>query len=127
MADQNLRERTFRFACRIVRLCRGLSAVPGIHRQVSYQLVRSGTSIGANLEEAKSAHTRREFACKLGTVLRESRETLYWLRIVAASELASVEEVQSLIKEADELVAIFTVAVRKARQPVNSNSETSNF
>jgi four helix bundle protein len=124
MTDHNLRERTFRFACRIVRLCRGLSAIPGIHRQLSSQLIRSGTSIGANLEEAKSARTRREFACKLGTVLRESRETLYWLRLVAANELANVEEVQSLISEADELVAIFTVAVRKARQPVNSKTSS---
>jgi four helix bundle protein len=124
MTDHNLRERTFRFACRIVRLCRGLSAIPGIHRQLSSQLIRSGTSISANLEEAKSAHTRREFACKLGTVLRESRETLYWLRLVAANELANVEEVQSLISEADELVAIFTVAVRKARQPVNSKTSS---
>ena len=122
MTDRHLRDRTFRFACGIVRLCRGLSAVPGIHRQLASQLLRCGTSIGANLEEAKSAHTRREFACKLGIVLRESRETLYWLQLVAANELAPAEEVQPLVREADELVAIFTVGVRKARQPIESRS-----
>lgn len=120
MTDGTLRDRSFRFACRIIRLCRGLSAVPGIHRQLSSQLLRCGTSVGANLEEAKSAHTRREFACKLGIVLRESRETLYWLRLIGAAGLAKAEEVQPLIREADELVAIFTAAARKARQPLDS-------
>lgn len=117
MSSRNLRERSFTFACRIVRLCRRLSSVPGVHRQLCAQLVRAGTSIGANLEEAKAAHTRREFACKLGLVLREARETHYWLRLVEANELAEAGETRALVREADELVAIFTVAVRKARQP----------
>lgn len=73
--------------------------------------------MGANLEEAKSAHTRREFACKLGLVLREAREALYWLRLIQANELAAADETGALVREADELVAIFTAAVRKARQP----------
>ncbi len=117
MSSRNLRERSFHFACRIVRLCHHLSSVPGVHRQLGSQLVRAGTSVGANLEEAKSAHTRREFACKLGLVLREARETLYWLRLVEANGLADANETGALVREADELVAIFTVAVRKARQP----------
>lgn len=87
---------------------------------MSAQLLRSGTSIGANLEEAKSAHTRREFACKLGIALREARETLYWLRLMQASEVASGPEVNALMDEANELVAILTVSVRRARQPQSS-------
>ena len=124
MSSRNLRERSFQFACRIVRLCRHLSSVPGVHRQLGAQLVRAGTSIGANLEEAKSAHTRREFACKLGLVLREARETLYWLKLVEANDLADADETAALVREADELVAIFTVAVRKARQPQADSGPT---
>ena len=125
MADRDLRPRTFHFACRIVKLCRKLSTGGSIHRQFAYQLIRSGTSIGANFEEAHGAHSRREFSCKLSLVLREARETHYWLRLVAASDLAPPEELQGVLNEADELVAIFTTAVRKTKQPlaVNSSSE----
>ena len=117
MPSRDLSQRSFQFACRIVRLCRTLSSIPGVHRQLGAQLVRAGTSIGANLEEAKAAHTRREFACKLGIVLREAREALYWLRLVEANELAEAAETRALVLEADELVAIFTAAVRKAKEP----------
>ena len=117
MPDRDLRQRTFHFACRIVKVCRKLSAGGSVHRQFAYQLIRSGTSIGANFEEAHGAHSRREFACKLSLVLREARETHYWLRLVAAGDLAPREELQDVLNEADELVAIFTTAVRKAKQP----------
>lgn len=120
MLQSDLRPRTFVFACSTVRLCRQLATSPGIPRQVSAQLLRSGTSIGANLEEAKSAHTRREFACKLGIALREARETHYWLRLVQATQMVEGEEMRALIDEANELVAILTVSVRKARQPQSS-------
>jgi four helix bundle protein len=118
MPDRDLRKRTFEFACRIVRLCRTLSAIPGVHRQVAAQLIRSGTSIGANFEEAHASHSRREFASKLSLVLREARETHYWLRLVVANELAASHDTRSVLMEADELVAIFTTAVRKAKQPI---------
>jgi len=123
MADRDLRPRTFHFACRIVKLCRKLSAGGCVHRQFAYQLIRSGTSIGANFEEAHGAHSRREFSCKLSLVLREARETHYWLRLVAASDLAPPDELQDVLNEADELVAIFTTAVRKAKQPLAVNSD----
>ena len=123
MADHDLRRRTFLFACHIVTLCRKLSTGGSVHRQFAYQLIRSGTSIGANFEEAHGAHSRREFACKLSLVLREARETHYWLRLVAASDLAQLNELQEVLNEADELVAIFTTAVRKAKPPVAVHSD----
>ena len=117
-AVRRLDERTFQFACEIVRLCRHLSATPGAHRQLATQVLRSATSVGANVEEAKAAFTRREFACKYSLVLREARETLYRLRLIAATDLAPSPLVAPLIAEANELVAIFTVAARRAaRQP----------
>jgi four helix bundle protein len=77
----------------------------------------SGTSIGANTEEAKGAYSRREFAAKNSIVLRECRETLFWLRVILATRLAPVDRVEPLRQEADELVAIFTATVRRARLP----------
>ena len=124
MATRDLRQRTFLFACRIVKVCRNLSAGGTVHRQFAHQLIRSGTSIGANFEEAHGAHSRREFACKLSLVLREARETHYWLRLLAASELAEPRAIQDVVNEADELVAIFTTAVMKAKQPFAEKSSS---
>jgi four helix bundle protein len=101
---RDLCARTFLFASDIVGLCRGLSRAPGVSRQLAWQLLRSGTSVGANAEEAKAAYTRREFACKNSIVLRESREALYWLRLVAAHSLAPSSSLEALLKEANELL-----------------------
>jgi len=120
---RDLCERTFLFACAIVGLCRALSREPGVSRQLAGQLLRSGTSVGANAEEAKAAYTRREFACKNSIVLRESREALYWLRLIAAHSLVQPSSIDPLLKEANELVAIYTVTVRKARLPQEVRSE----
>lgn len=114
---RDLCERTFLFASDIVGLCRELSRVPSVSRQLAGQLLRAGTSVGANAEEAKAAYTRREFACKNSIVLRESREALYWLRLIAAHQLVPRPCLDPLVKEANELVAIYTVAVRHARLP----------
>jgi len=114
---RDLRERTFLFACDIVRFCSQLGKDPGAPRQISWQLLDSGTSIGANTEEAKGAYSRREFAAKNSIVLRECRETLFWLRVILATRLAPAERVEPLRQEADELVSIFTATVRRARLP----------
>lgn len=74
--------------------------------------------MGSNAEEAKAAYTRREFAFKNGIVLREARESRYWMRLIAATGLAPQESVAPLLTEADELVGIFTATVRKARTPL---------
>jgi four helix bundle protein len=115
---RDLCDRTFLFACDIVSFCLALSQRPGAHRQIAGQLLRAGTSVGANAEEAKAAYTRREFAFKNGIVLREARESRYWMRLIAATGLASQESVAPLLSEAEELVGIFTATVRKARAPV---------
>lgn len=114
---RDLCERTFLFSCDIVAFCLVLSRTPGAHRQIAGQLLRSGTSVGANAEEAKAAYTRREFAFKNGIVLREARESRFWLRIIAANKLAPSEGVTPLIDEANQLVAIYTVTVKRAKQP----------
>ena len=77
---------------------------PGAPRQISGQLLRAGTSVGANTEEAKAAYTRSEFAFKNCIVLRECRESRYWLKVIAATRLARPEAVAALIREANELV-----------------------
>ncbi len=85
---------------------------------MAWQLLRSGTSVGANAEEAKAAYSRRDFAAKTALVLREARETHYWLRLIDATTLASPGALHALLDEANELVAIYTVAVKRAKGPM---------
>ena len=117
---RDLCQRTFLFACD----CRTIAKEPGVPRQMAGQLLRAGTSVGANAEEAKSAYARRDFACKNALVLREAREASYWLRLLQATQLAPTDSLRPLISEASELVAIYTVAVRRARLP---RAETQNL
>src|SRR5436190_21630443 len=112
---RDLGERTFQFACNAVQFCRKLSAEPGVVRQIAWQLADAGTSVAANYEEAKGAYSRREFAVKNCIVLKEARESRLWLRIILTCELASQNEAEPLYDEANELVGIFTSAVRKLK------------
>jgi four helix bundle protein len=99
MTPEDLGERTFRFGCDVVKYCRELS--------------EAGTSAAANYQEAKAAYSRREFAAKHGIVLKELRESKLWLRVIVACELGAPEEPKRLLKEADELVAIFTTSMKR--------------
>jgi four helix bundle protein len=116
---RDLRERTFLFSCDVVRFCRTLGP-SGVERHVSWQLLKAGTSVGANAEEASAAFTRREFACKNAIVLREARESLFWLRLIVACHLKPAAEVAPVLDEANALVGIFTATVKRARLPRSS-------
>ena len=105
--------RGFRFSCAIVRLYTKLAKLPDVPPYLARQVLRSGTSIGANLEEGKGAQTRRDIAAKFSIALKEARETAYWLKLLKATELAPPTILQPLLSEAGELVAILTVARRK--------------
>ena len=113
----DLGERTFQFACQIVRFCRKLSAEPGVVRQIAWQLADAGTSIAANYEEAKGSYSRRVFAAKNAIVLKEAREARLWLRVILACGLGAEADTRPLYDEANELVGIFTSSVRRLRAP----------
>ena len=86
----SITDRTKAFAIRIVKACSFLDEKPGVLRTLSRQLLRSGTSIGANCREAQSAQSDKDFINKLEIALKEARETQYWLEILIESQL--VEE-----------------------------------
>ncbi len=109
---RDLGERTFLFACAIVRFYRRLSREPGVVRHNAWQLAAAGTSVAANYEEAKGSYSRREFAAKNAIVLKEAREARLWLRVILECELASDADVGPLFDEASQLVGIFTAGVR---------------
>jgi four helix bundle protein len=114
--EPDICQRTFEFACRIVRLCHRLVVERGeIGRLVTRQLLRAGTSIGANVEEAQGGQSKPDFISKTCIALKEARETRYWLRVVEATIAPPPSDTRPLAKEATELVAILTAIVVKAR------------
>ena len=80
-------ERTFEFAVRITKLCSYLDKQPGTPRLLANQLFRAGTSIGANIEESRSAESDKDFISKQAIALKEARETRYWLKLLSKSEI----------------------------------------
>jgi len=112
---RDLGERTFKFACDVVRYCRELSKEPGVVRHIAWQLADAATSAAANYQEAKAAYSRREFAAKTSVSLKELRESNLWLRVVLACDIGRREEPTRLQVEANELVSIFTASMRRLR------------
>lgn len=109
--------RAFRFACAIVRLYLDIARRPNIPPYLARQVLAAGTSIGANLEEARGCQSRRDIAAKFSIALKEARETLYWLRLLQATEILPAKAVSALAREANELVAILTVTRRRLADP----------
>ncbi|HVW04611.1 MAG TPA: four helix bundle protein [Vicinamibacterales bacterium] len=106
-------DRAFRFGCAIVRLYLSIYRIPRVPTHLARQVLAAGTSIGANLEEAKGCQSRRDIAAKFSIALKEARETVYWLRLLCATELIDQATIAPLLREANELVSILTVAQRR--------------
>ncbi|NEZ66598.1 four helix bundle protein [Leptolyngbyaceae cyanobacterium CCMR0082] len=100
----------------MVKLCSHLNEKPGVSRTLSNQLLRSGTSIGANTVEAKSGQSRRDFLSKLEIALKEARETEYWLKLIVASEVVPESKINSLLQEIDEIIKILVTITKKIKQ-----------
>ena len=111
----DLKERTFEFARRTVKLCQHLDQTPGVSRVLANQLLRSGTSIGANVEEGQAAQSRADFVSKLSIACKEARETYYWLRLLVATEIVDQSSLSDLLDESNQLIAILTTITRNTR------------
>lgn len=115
MDRKNLQEKSFRFAIRIVNLSKILRTQRKEYT-LSNQLLRSGTSIGANISEAQHAQSRADFLSKLNIALKECSETEYWLRLLAATEYLSHDEFQSIYSDCDELMKILVSSVKTMKE-----------
>jgi four helix bundle protein len=114
MGDKDLLERTKRYALNIIKLVATLPNTRGADI-IGTQLLKAGTSVGANYREANRARSKAEFRAKIGIVEQESDESLYWLEILKESGIASGKLLDELLLEADELVAIFTTIGRRSK------------
>ena len=115
LTPELLRKRTKEFAIRIVRLSNGLPRTREAD-VIGRQVLRSGTSIGANYRAACRARSKPEFISKIGIVVEEADETVFWLELLIESDVVREKKLASLLHEARELTAIFASSHQTARQ-----------
>ena len=129
MKPQDLKDRTLEFSVRIIKFAQSLPDNQAI-RIISGQLLRASTSVGANYRASQRSKSTRDFINKLKIVEEESDEALYWLQLLHRSKLGESVELQVLIKEANELVAIFVSSINTAKANLELQRKTtssSNF
>ena len=124
MNEREMIARTKRFALRIMKLVGALpKSIQG--RAIASQLMRSGTSVAANYRAACRSRSKAEFIAKLGTVEEEADETAFWLELIIEGALLTAPQVQPLLTEALELVAI-TAASKKTASSTLAKSQIAN-
>ncbi|UAY50964.1 four helix bundle protein [Ferruginibacter albus] len=113
-------DKSYQFSLRIVKLYMHLKKNK-IERELILQLLRSGTSIGANIEESIGGSSKRDFIHKLEIAYREARETKYWLRLLRDSDLLETKLADSFIKDGEEILKILTAILKssKAKKIIN--------
>ena len=114
MMDNAVREKSYRFAVRIVKLCRFLKNEKKEHI-MSRQLLRSGTSVGANVAEAQHAQSRQDFLAKLNIALKEAAETDYWLRLLYETEYLTERQFKSIYEDCDEVESLLVSIVKSVK------------
>ena len=109
MKESIIQRRSFDFALEVIRICRALQE----QREyvISKQLMRSGTSIGANVEEATAGQSRRDFLAKMAIACKEARETRYWIRLLQESKISN-NDFSKPLQEIEEIIRILTSIVK---------------
>ena len=113
MKESPVREKAYQFAIKIILLCKRLRDQK--EYVISDQLGRSGTSIGANIEEATAGQSRKDFVAKMAVASKEARESNYWLRLLRDSNICTEDEVYQLLQESTDLVNILTSIVKTSQ------------
>lgn len=111
---RDILDRTFKFGVRVIKMGNYLPKTPAGFALAS-QLIRSGTSIGANLQEAQSGVSKKDFIHSVQIALKEARETKFWIELVTESSLLSPAKTRLLIDESDQLIKILTIIVKHAK------------
>lgn len=111
---------SFDFAVKIVLYCKQLNKSSKDNFVISNQLLKSGTSIGANIEEANAAQFKKDFLSKMYIAFKESRETYYWLRIIINSQIDDSSELAELIKISKSLIKMLSSITKTTRENLDN-------
>lgn len=115
MTENVIVDKTYSFAVRIVRLCFEIQE----HKKeyiLSRQLLKSGTSVGANTEEAQGAISKADFVAKMQIALKEAKETKYWLRLIKDVELYQNDYSEQLLTDCNEIIVIITSILKTSKE-----------
>ena len=112
-----IQEKSYNFALKIIHLIKEIKGFNDII--LSKQILRSGTSIGANIEEAIGAYSKKEFLSKIFIAYKEARETHYWIRLLIDSGYVSKESGQNLLKDNEELLKIMGAIIKSTRSSIS--------
>jgi four helix bundle protein len=112
----DLEERLFAFSLRVIRLHQRLSKLPDAGRILGRQVLRSGTSIGANYQEGQGGQSRADFISKTSIALKEARETHYWLRLIVGSDLLQSKLLADLLNESEQIKKTLGAIVSRCKQ-----------
>ena len=110
-----VQEKSFQFAVRIVKLCKHMRDERSEYIMTK-QLLRSGTSIGANVAEAQQAQSKSDFIHKMSIALKEASETHYWLRLLNATDYLSNKAMESVVLDCLELEKLLTAIIKSAKE-----------
>lgn len=113
--DEELADRLLEFTVRIIKLVTSLPRSE-VGKHIGSQLLRSGTSPGANYEEARGAESNADFIHKLGIVLKELKETRFWIRVIKSVPLVNPDRTEILLDECEQLIAIIAKSIFTARK-----------
>ena len=115
MDEAELKQRAKQFALRVIKLA---GSLPGnyIARIIGSQLVRAGTSVGANYRAACRARSQAEFIAKLGIVEEEAAESSYWMELIMEAKLVDPERIRTILTESNEILAIISASRRTAKR-----------
>ena len=116
--DNVIQEKSYAFSIRIVKLYRYLTEKKKEY-VLSKQVLRSGTSIGANVEEGIGGQSQKDFYAKLNIAYKEARETSYWLRILRDTNYLSSKEATAIIEDCNELLRIITAIINTMKKKLN--------
>lgn len=111
-------EKSFNFSIRIIKLFEYLINKNRNIEPLLKQLLRSGTSIGANITEAQSAYTKKDFINKLGISLKEARESEYWIRLLTATNHLDKSESASIQSDCEELIKLLTTIIKSSKKNI---------
>ncbi len=128
MVESIVKQKSYNFALQVIKLCVQLRNAK--HFEISSQLLRSGTSIGANVEEALAGQSRKDFFAKMSIASKEARETNYWLRLIKDAGFFDGQESQNLVEASEELIKILTSIVKTGndiRQDVPKKTKNSKL
>jgi len=120
MEKNNIQNKTFRFAVRIVKLYKYLSESKKEY-VLSKQLLRSGTSVGANVREAENGESKKDFIHKMAIAQKELNETIYWLELLRETEYLSSSQFESVHNDAVEIIKIITTIIKNTKINLSNN------